>query len=274
MSFEEEKDPKLIEEAWRTYLTTGEVPGTLATPWFKSARLRPVFRRLPSEPRCRMCYYPFEGIGGTLMRSAFQITPSRMNPYLCNLCEQFAEKYQGGAEVEITIIFTDVRGSTRLAQSMPAAEYSQLINRYFNAVTKVLYDTGAMVEKLIGDAVTGFYTTGISGKNHARSAVKAARSILKATGHKDESGPWIPVGIGIHTGEAYVGSVQPEVGSTEIVVLGDTANTGARLSSAAGTGEIYLSQATARAAGLDPAEAEIRQVTLKGWNEPVEVWVI
>jgi class 3 adenylate cyclase len=190
------------------------------------------------------------------------------------MCEEFAEKYKGGAEVELSILFVDVRGSTRLAEKMNPTEFSKLINRFYNATTKVLFDTGALVEKLIGDAVTGFYTPGFSGPNHARVAIDAARTILKATGHDLPSGPWIPIGIGIHTGRAYVGSVHSDAGITNIAVLGDTANTGARLASLAGAGEIFISQATASCAGLEASGVEIRRLELKGRDEPVEVWVL
>ena len=208
------------------------------------------------------------------MRHFFGIVPSKLNPHLCNSCEQFAEEYRGGAEIELTILFADVRGSTSLAEKMKSKEFSQLINRFYNAATKILFDTGALVEKLIGDEVTGFYTPGFSGPNHARVAIEAAQAILAATGHHLPSGPWIPVGIGIHTGLAYVGSVSSDSGVTNIAVLGDTANTGARLASSAGAGEIYISQAAGVAAGLDPSGMDVRRLELKGRSEPVDVWVM
>lgn len=209
-----------------------------------------------------------------MVRHAFGIRPSRLNPHLCNQCEQFAEKYKGGAEIELSILFADVRGSTGLAEKMKPIEFSQLINRFYHAASKVLFDTGALVEKLIGDAVTGFYTPGFSGPNHARVAIEAASEILKVTGHNAPPDPWISVGIGVHTGIAYVGSVNADSGVTDIAVLGDTANTGARLASLAGGGEIYISEASARAAGLEESSVEIRRLDLKGRSEPVEVWVL
>ena len=266
--------PGVIEEAWRTYLTTGSLPDFIAAPWYQSKRLRPLYRRLPADPRCRLCYYPFEGIGGVVMRRVFGIAPSKLNPHLCNLCEEFAEKYEGGAEIELSILFADVRGSTRLAEKMKPTEFSKINNRFYNAKTRILFDTGAMVEKLIGDQVTGFYTPGFSGSNHARTAVDAARAIIKATGHHQPSGPWIPVGIGIHTGLAYVGSVNSDSGVTNVAVLGDTANTGARLASLAGAGEVFISQSTASAARLDTSSMEVRRLDLKGRSEPVDVWVL
>ncbi|RPI25556.1 MAG: adenylate/guanylate cyclase domain-containing protein [Chloroflexota bacterium] len=265
-------DSNMIEEVWRVYLTTGSPPDTIPMPWYRSRRLRSVYRHLPAEPRCRLCYYPFEGMGGLIVRHLFNTEPSKMNPQICNFCEEFVKEHGGGAEVEVSILFADVRGSTSLAEKMNPTQYSQLIRRFNDAVTKALFASGALVEKLIGDAVTGFFTTGIAGPDHARVAVQAARTIMKATGHHLPSGPWIPVGIGIHTGIAYVGSTLSTAGAADITVFGDTANTGARLASLAGPGEIFASQATAAAAGLDPADTDIQWLNLKGRDTPVEVW--
>jgi adenylate cyclase len=274
MVHKEALKPELVEEVWRTYLTTGSHMDFLWAPWYFSKRFRPLYRRLPSNPRCRICYFPFEGIGGAMMKHVFNIEPSKLNPHLCNACEEFIQTYKGGAEVELSILFADVRGSTTLAEKMKPTEFSQLINRFYNAATNILFDSGAMVEKLMGDAVTGFFTPGFSGPGHARIAVNTARAILKATGHRDPSGPWVPVGIGVHTGVAFVGSVNSDSGVGNVAVLGDTANTGARLAALAGPGEIYISQATATAAGIETAGLEVRHLNLKGRSEAVEVLVL
>jgi adenylate cyclase len=265
-------NPKDIEELWRLYLTRGESPDSVPLPWFRSMWLRPIYRKLPADPRCRLCMFPFKGVGGLVVRHLLGTEPSKLNPQICNFCEGMIKENAGGAEVELTILFADVRGSTSLAEKMNPTEYSRLIKRFYNAATKILFDSGALVEKLIGDAVTGFYTPGIAGTEHPRKAIQDAQAILKVTGHHRPSGPWIPVGIGIHTGIAYVGSVLSESGAADISVLGDTPNTGARLASLAAAGEILVSQATAAAAGLDASGAEIQRLNLKGRDEPVEVW--
>jgi adenylate cyclase len=209
-----------------------------------------------------------------MMRSFFGVKPSRMNPHFCNMCEQFAQDYQGGAEVELTILFADIRGSTRLAERMNPTEFSQLINRFYNTTTSILFKHEAMVEKIAGDAITAFFTRGFSGDRHASAAIETAKLIISATGHHTQTEPWAPLGIGIHTGMAYVGSVRSDSGTNEIAVLGDTANIGARLCSLARAGEIYISKAAADAAGLEGAGIQKREVNLKGRSEPVEAWII
>ena len=263
----------LAEYVWRTYLTTGVAPKEAHPHWAEAKSLRLLARRLPKEPRCRMCHYPFEGVGGLLARSIAGIKPSRMNPQICNICERFAKQNHGGAEIELSMLFADVRGSTTIAENMSPSDFSKLINRFYKAATKVFYNSGAMVEKLIGDEVAGLYVPGIAGKDHARKAVEAAQAILRATGHGDAAGPWIEVGAGVHTGIAYVGSVSSE-GITDITALGDSVNTTARLASQAGPGEVIVSDDTARAAGLSTAGLIARHLQLKGRSEPVDTWVI
>jgi adenylate cyclase len=93
--------------------------------------------------------------------------------------------------------------------------------------------------------------------------------LLRATGHGDPAGPWVPVGAGVHTGLAWVGAVGDEA-HTEITALGDTVNTTARLASAAAAGEVLLTIQAAEAAGLDPSR-ERRTLDLKGKGAPTEV---
>jgi len=259
-------------EVWRTYMMEGRIPDYASPVWFEKKYLRPIVRLLPSDPRCRFCYYPFEGIGGALSRSLLGLAPSKLNPQLCNVCENMASEYQGGAEIDISILFADVRGSTTIAENMSPTDFSQLIDRFYKATTKVLFRKNAMVEKLIGDEVTGFFAPGFAGEMHAQVAVEAGEEILRATGHKDPDGPWIPVGIGVHTGRTFVGAVSAEGGAADITILGDTPNTGSRITSQAAAGEVLISEAAMNAAGLKTEGMEDRLLTLKGREEPVKVW--
>jgi adenylate cyclase len=273
MDNQPEQDPE-IEAVWHAYLTTGRILHLHHQPWYEWKIWRPLVRQLPNNPRCRICYYPFDGIGGRLSKLLLGVEPSKMNPQLCNVCERFANKYRGGTELEVSMLFADVRGSTSLAEGIRPTEFSKQINRFYRATTNVLFDTNAFVEKLIGDEVVGFYVPGFAGPDHARVAVSAAKRILEVTGHHDPSGPWIPVGIGVHTGIAYIGSVEVADGMSDIVILGDAPNTTARLASQAGPGEVVISEATRLAAGLEPEGMLSRQFHLKGKSESVDAWVL
>jgi len=258
--------PEVVEGFWRTYLTTGEFE--------KERRQRQLFRLLPGSPRCKNCYAPFQGTGSFIVKTIYGKEPSNLNPQLCNICEQFAQQYQGGAEVELSLLFADVRGSTTLAESMNPTQYSQLINRFYKAATQVMVSSDALIDKIIGDQVAGMYVPGFAGPEHAHRAIDAAQNILKITGHQDEDGPWIELGVGVHTGTAFVGALGSEQGTTDITVLGDAANIAARLSTEAGIGEILISNAAYTAAGIQLDDLEQRTLALKGRNEPLVVWVL
>ena len=262
------------DDIWRNYLTTGKAPSEVPSFWFETKVLRPFVHRLPAEPRCRICSFPFHGIGGRLARSLLDLQPSRLNPQMCNACERFAQRFQGGAEVEASFLFADVRGSTRLAEQLGPLAFSALINRFYLAVSKELFSHNAMIEKLIGDEVTGFFVPGFAGADHRRVAVETARSILVATGHANPEGPWVPVGVGVHSGAAYIGSVVSGEGLVDIAVLGDPVNVAARLASLARAGEVVLSEEVRQAAGISPGGVEARHPELKGRSEAVDVWVL
>ena len=197
-----------------------------------------------------------------------------MNPHYCNICERFAEAHPGGAELEISLMFADIRGSTPLAETMNAYDFGQLINRFYQVTTNIIYKHGGMVEKLVGDEVTAFFVPAFTEKNnHSRAAFKAGQAILAATGHGGGGEPWVPVGVGIHTGEAYVGAVGEPGKNISIAVLGDNVNIASRLTSQAKTGEIVMSDDTLRLSEMDKAGLVSRSLTLKGKEVPVDVWV-
>lgn len=197
-----------------------------------------------------------------------------MNPQICTVCEDFATQHQGGAEIELSMLFADVRGSTVLAEGMSASAFSKLINRFYSTVSDVLIRTDALIDKLIGDEVIGLYVPGLAGQQYARRTVEAAQEILRVTGHGKPDGPWITIGVGVHTGTAYVGSVGHRGGATDITVLGDAANTAARLCANAKAGEILISEATCMAAGLDFGHLERRLLKLKGKSQCVAVYAL
>jgi adenylate cyclase len=99
--------------------------------------------------------------------------------------------------------------------------------------------------------------------------VAAARALLAATGHGEPVGAWVPVGVGVHSGRAWVGAVG-EPPHVELTAVGDAVNTAARLASAALAGEAIVSLDAARAAGLDP-DLEVRSLELKGKQLPTDV---
>jgi adenylate cyclase len=229
--------------------------------------------RIPSDPRCESCGLPFEGVGGSALKT-FGYYRSNLNPRFCNFCDQLMKRKPGGAEVELTLLFADVRGSTSLAETMGPTEFTQLLNRFYSSAVDIMAHTDAIIDKLVGDEVIGLYVPGFASESHAQKAIQAARELMEQTGHGSPEGPWIPLGAGIHTGVAYVGTVGKPGSVTDITAMGDTVNTAARLVSEAATGEIVVSETSVEAAGLDPAGLESRLLTLKGKSQPVPAQII
>jgi adenylate cyclase len=130
-------------------------------------RLRHLVSLLPSSPRCKMCASPFKGWGGFLMRLMGR-PQSKYNPQFCDPCSLFEQP--GGAEVVLTMLFADVRGSTSLAERMNPLEFSRLINRFYSVATDVLVRSDAMVDRLMGDEVIGLYIPGFAGPEHSSRA--------------------------------------------------------------------------------------------------------
>lgn len=247
------KEPDLHDnEEWRDTLL-GVHPELL--------RLRRWFRHLPSDPRCKMCLSPQGGIGGPLV-NLFGFGRYPRNPQLCNSCFRSAQKHPGGATIEITALFADIRGSTALAETMSPSAYSAAVTEYVRIASEAIRRPGGLVDKLLGDGVMALFIPGFAGTGHAGAAVEAARTILREVS--------LPVGIGIHTGPAWVGFVGGVEDVLDFTALGDAVNVASRLGSDAEAGEILMSAATATSAELATDGLEARRLELRGRTEPLD----
>ena len=254
--------------------TTNEWERFLAGKDMLVRNVRLLLRCLPSPPRCKLCNAPFAGPGAPLVR-LIGMRPWERNPKICGFCASWLRrKGQGGAEVHLSLLFADIRGSTALAESMSPSEYSGLINQFFIAATKAFVQFDAITDQLVGDEAIGLFLPGYAGPDHAWRAVEAAAKLLELTGHDQKSGPWLPVGIGIHTGLTFVGTVGSADTFTDFTAMGDSVNTTARLASFAGAGEILVSEAAQAEAKLDTASLEHRSIDAKGKAKPLNVLVV
>ncbi len=255
-----------VDDMWQKNLTEGNV---------RMRHYRHLYGLLPSNPRCVNCHRPFAGLGGALLRIMRGTHKSIKNPRFCAACHSFTTQFPGGAEIELTMLFVDVRGSTTIAEKMNALEFSRLMNRFYEATINVLVQADAFIDKLVGDEVTALFIPGFAGKEHARRAVDAGQALLRVTAHGEPGGPWVPVRVGIHTGIAWVGAIVGASGAgADFTALGDNVNIAARLASKAGPGEVLASEATCHAARLETAGLEKRDLELKGKSELVSVRVL
>jgi adenylate cyclase len=238
-------------------------------------RLRRLWRTIPSPPRCKLCTRPFGPPGGPFMRLV-GLGPWPGNPKYCTGCFKAIYRHRAGAEIECTLLFADIRGSTSLGESMPASEFRGLMDRFYTTAAGVLVFHEAIVDKFVGDEVIAIFVPAMTEGNHARQAIDAGVELLRATGH-DASAPWAPIGIGINTGQAFVGAVGTAE-HVEFTALGDTVNITARLASEAAAGEILVGESTVRAAGLADSERfsrrERRSIDLRGRSEATDVVVL
>jgi adenylate cyclase len=253
------------DEEWRDFLT-GRVEGL--------EQLKSVFRRLPSAPRCKACQAPFGGIGGKLL----WFTPWRRwraNAALCTICTLGLGMSVGGAEVEATFLFADIRGSTTVAEHMRPAEFHAILDRFYRVCAKAVDENGGLLDKFLGDGVVAFFVPVFTGDaGPAASAIRAGREILDAVRGDDGAPAWLPVGVGVHTGLAYIGVLGIEGGQLDFTGVGDAVNTAARLGSVADAGELLVSIASAERASLETEGLERRTLDLKGREEPVDVVVL
>lgn len=254
-------DPRSTE-MWRSILT-GADPSLPA--------LRRRFRRLPSDPRCKLCAAPFRGPGRLVTRLMMH-GQSSSNPMLCSLCFGNLRKGPGGAEIEISVLFADIRGSTGIAERTSAAEFRRLVQRFYLRAAKAIHEHDGIVDKFLGDGIMALFIPVITGEMHAIRAIEAGEALLRDVADRELVAGGVRVGVGVHTGEAFVGTVGSD-DRLDFTALGDTVNVAARLGSDAGAGELLVSSVAWAAAGR-AGVAERRGLTVKGREEPLEVVVL
>ena len=194
------------------------------------------------------------------------------NPKYCRGCFGAMYRDRAGAEIECSLLFADVRDSTALAERMRPSEYRALLDRFYAAAFEVLIAHDAFVDKFVGDEVIGIFVPVMSDGLHARDALEAGVELLGVTGHADGD-PWVPIGIGVNTGVAYVGAVGTDE-HVEFTALGDVVNVTARLSAAAAAGELLATSSALQAADMSDDGLEHRRLMLKGKSEATDVAVL
>jgi adenylate cyclase len=184
----------------------------------------------------------------------------------------------GGANQTITVLFADIRGFTRISEHAPPEKIVNLLNRYFSAMTDIIFAHGGTLDKYLGDGLMALFGAPTATPEDASNALNAAvamqRRIMGINLELAAEGfPEIGVGMGLHTGEATVGYIGSERRS-EYTAIGDTVNTASRLESNARGGEILLTDATAQAANqrykLKPREP----IMVKNREQPVKLWEV
>jgi adenylate cyclase len=228
---------------------------------------RRLFALVPGRPRCKFCNAPYGG-PLTLPFRILGYRPSNKTPHVCARCLEWAP--EGGAIVPISILFADVRNYTSLTQSLSQREVPTLLNRFYDAASRVLLQQEGVLGQIAGDQVMGLFVPGLSGRDYPRKAVAAAIGLLEAVGYGSPSGPWIEIGIGISTGEEFCGNVGGG-GFKDFTAVGEVTNTAAGLTDRAVAGEVLVDQAT-QAAASEFSFAGGDTTMLKGRSQPVDTF--
>src|SRR5437870_6997335 len=184
----------------------------------------------------------------------------------------------GGVLQTITILFADIRGFTRISEHAPPEKIVQLLNRYFSAMTDIIFAHGGTLDKYLGDGLMALFgaptTTPKDAANALSAAVAMQRRMIGINLELSEEGfPEIGIGIGLHTGEVTVGYIGSERRS-EYTAIGDTVNTASRLESNAKGGQILVSEVTAEAANSRYKLTPRDPINVKNREQPVPLFEV
>lgn len=219
---------------------------------------------LPGAPRCRLCEAPFGGVGGWVMRLR-GLHASERNTHFCNACDGFLQAFPGGAEVPMSMMMADMRGSVELSSRMSPSEFATLVIRMRTELRAILELTDGFILEYQGDSVLAVWPPGFVGESHAARAVEAAEMAVKGSSS-------VPLfGAAVHTGTVFIGTV-PDVGGymKGISAFGVDLNLLARLAHLARPGQVIVSAEAYEAAGRDRSRASFQSFELKGIDHPVE----
>ena len=173
---------------------------------------------------------PLAGVGGSSAGSS-----AASHPVKTRTCASSASTIcpPGGIEIDVGVLFADVRDSTGLGERSTATEFASQLNRFYAVATEVLIRHDALIDKLIGDEVMGLFLAGLAGPDYRNKTALAAIDLAAAT-------TALPVGVAANAGVAFVGNVGSGT-VLDFTALGDAVNVGARLQSFASPGEVVLS---------------------------------
>jgi len=184
----------------------------------------------------------------------------------------------GGVTQTITILFADIRGFTRISEHAAPEKIVSLLNRYFSAMTDIIFAHGGTLDKYLGDGLMALFgapaVTAKDAQNAVNAAVAMQRRMISINDELREEGfPEIGVGIGLHTGEVIVGYIGSERRS-EYTAIGDVVNTSSRLESNAKGGQILISEVTAKAAKSRYQLTPRDPISVKNREQPVPLFEV
>jgi adenylate cyclase len=182
----------------------------------------------------------------------------------------------GGERRAVTLLYSDVRGFTGLAEALPPETVAGLLSEYFAAMVELVFEHGGTLDKFSGDGLLAVWGAPLAAPDDADRALAAARAMQAEcaglnTRWQSAGGPPLAIGIGLHYGEAFAGTIG-SARRLDYTVIGDVVNVAARLCDAALGGEILLSSAVGQRLGAVPVPAVPEDLHLRGREEPVRIY--
>ena len=183
----------------------------------------------------------------------------------------------GGAQSEVCVLFSDIRGFTALSEKMKPSDVVYLLNTYFESMIEVVFSHNGTLDKIIGDELMVLYGVPLKTKNDSQSAVNSAIAMFKAleTFNKEiekENLPKLQIGIGINYGKVVSGNIGSER-QMNYTVIGDAVNLASRLCSHAKSGEVVISKSVYERLEANTGFIAQTPIMVKGKSQEIENWI-
>ena len=193
-----------------------------------------------------------------------------------DIAQQDGAIRQGGERRATTVLFSDIRGFTAIAESMGPDAIAQLLSEYFTEMVEVIFEHGGTLDKFIGDAIMALWGSPIAHADDPDRAVRAAIAMQRAIARLNErwvgqGRPEIGVGMGINHGDVFAGNIGSHR-RLEYTVIGDAVNIAARLCAEAGPGEILVSEQFLGVVRDQVSCEFLQEMALKGKAQLVQVY--
>jgi adenylate cyclase len=186
----------------------------------------------------------------------------------------------GGINQTITVLFADIRGFTALSEKANPEKVVGLLNRFFSAMSDIIFEHGGTLDKYTGDGLMAIFgaptATPEDAKNALKTTIAMQRKLVRLNEELQAEGyNAVHIGIGLHTGEATVGYIGSDKRS-EYTAIGDTVNLAARLEQNAKPGQILISEATVKACNCYELASFIphKPLTVKNRLQPVSLFEV
>jgi adenylate cyclase len=184
----------------------------------------------------------------------------------------------GGDRKEVTVLFSDIRNFTSISESMNPDQLVSFLNEYFTEMARIIFENQGSLDKYIGDAIVAVFGSLIPLENAAEAAVNTSIVMMQEMFRLNEKwkrqyGFNMEMGIGINTGEVFLGNIgSPE--RMEFTVIGDTVNTASRFSGLAKGRQILATRSARERLGAEFQITQLPATRVKGKAEEVDVYEI